>query len=198
MNYKFPEIRTIEDVLPHIDARSEFIVAEREFGTVINYMVSYTDTFDMTGSEDLSGAIRRECRGLKFYPDGTIAARTFHKFFNMGEREETQPHLIDFSRDHTIMEKRDGSMLHPMKVNKDIRWMTKMGITSVSEQAEEFINKNSKYQNFANWCIENQLTPIFEWTSPNNKIVIGYEIDELVLLAVRKNVTGEYLKIHKK
>lgn len=198
MNYKFPKIRTITDVLPHIEGRSEFIVAEREFGTVINYVVAMADTFNMEGPDDVGGAIRRECRGLKFYPDGIVAARTFHKFFNIGEKEETQPHLIDFSRDHIIMEKRDGSMLHPMKVNKDIRWMTKMGITSVSEQAEEFISKNSNYQNFANWCIVNQLTPIFEWTSPNNKIVIGYEMDALTLLAVRKNVTGEYLKIHKK
>lgn len=198
MNYRFPEIRTIQDVLPHIKDRPEFIVAERDFGTVINYMVSFPDTFDMTGPDDLGGAIRRECRGLKFHPGGNVAARPFHKFFNIGEKEETQPHMIDFSLDHTIMEKRDGSMLHPMKVNKDIRWMTKMGITSVSEQAEEFINKNSRYQNFANWCIENELTPIFEWTSPDNKIVIGYETDELVLLAVRKNITGEYLRIHKK
>lgn len=30
MNYYFPEIRTIDDVLPHIEGRDEFIVAERE------------------------------------------------------------------------------------------------------------------------------------------------------------------------
>ena len=60
MRYKFPQIRTIDDVLPHIKDRPEFIVAEREFGTVINYMVSMADTFDMTGPDDLGGAIRRE------------------------------------------------------------------------------------------------------------------------------------------
>ena len=195
MNYKFPEIRTIDDVLPHIEGRSEFIVAEREFGTVINYMVSYTDTFDMTGSEDLSGAIRRECRGLKFYPDGTIAARTFHKFFNMGEREETQPHLIDFSRDHTIMTKLDGSMIHPMKVGSHIRWMSKMGITDVALQAEEFISRNTKYFTFASCCIDNSMTPIFEWCSRKQKIVIDYPEDSLTLLAVRDNITGEYKKV---
>ena len=30
MHYTFPEIRTINDVLPHIEGREEFIVAERE------------------------------------------------------------------------------------------------------------------------------------------------------------------------
>lgn len=195
MNYQFPEIRSIHDVLPHIEGRSEFIVAEREFGTVINYMVSMADTFNMDGPEDIGGAIRRECRGLKFYPDGTIAARTFHKFFNMGEREETQPHLIDFSRDHTIMTKLDGSMIHPMKVGDRIRWMSKMGITDVALQAEEFVSVNTKYLAFASWCIDNSMTPIFEWCSRKQKIVIDYPEDSLTLLAVRDNITGEYLKI---
>ena len=110
MNYEFPEIRTIDDVLPHIEGRSEFIVAEREFGTVINYVVSMATTFDMTGPDDLGGAIRRECRGIKFGLDGHIIARPFHKFFNVGEREETLPNNLDFSADHTVFTKLDGSM----------------------------------------------------------------------------------------
>jgi len=195
MNYDFPEIRTIDDVLPHIQGRDEFIVAERDFGTVINYAVSMADTFDMTGPDDLGGAIRRECRGLKFYHNGEIAARPFVKFFNVGERDETQPHMIDMSLPHLIEEKRDGSMLHPMLVDGYIRWMTKMGITEVAMKAEEFVAKNTKYKDFAAWCINEKVTPIFEWTSPNNQIVLLYEEDQLTLLAIRHNITGEYLKI---
>jgi RNA ligase len=195
MHYMFPEIRTIHDVLPHIEGRPEFIVAEREFGTVINYVVAMADTFDMTGPGDLGGAIRRECRGLKFYPDGTIAARPFHKFFNIGEREETQPHFLDFTQEHTIMTKLDGSMIHPMKVGNSIRWMSKMGITDVALQAEEFIKDNINYLDFVSWGINNSLTPIFEWCSRKQKIVIDYPQDSLTLLAVRHNITGEYLQI---
>lgn len=196
MYYKFPEIKTIDDVLPHIKGREEFVVAEREFGTVINYMVSFPDTFDMKDEHDLTGAIRRECRGIKFYPNGNLAARAFHKWFNVGEREETQPHLIDMSMPHVIEEKRDGSMLHPMMVDGHIRWMTKMGLSEVALQAEEFINKHNKYTQFAEWCINNGLTPSFEYTSPRNRIVVCYETDELVLLAVRENVSGKYLKLN--
>jgi RNA ligase len=192
MHYAFPEIRTISDVLPHIEGRPEFVVAEREGYTIVNYVVAMADTFDMTGPDDLGGAIRRECRGLKFSPNGDIAARPFHKFFNIGEREETQSRLIDLSRSHTIMEKLDGSMIHPMMVDGYIRWMTKMGITSVAMQAEEFIAKNTRYKDFAVWCIENRMTPIFEWTSPFNQIVLSYEEERLTLLAVRDNITGEY------
>lgn len=195
MHYKFPVINTIDDVLPHIKGRDEFIVAEREFGTVVNYMVSMPDTFDMAGPDDLGGAIRRECRGLKFYPNGEIAARVFHKWFNVGEKEETLPHHIDMTKPHTIEEKLDGSMLHPMMVNDEIRWMTKMGITEVSAQAEEYAIKNPKYQNFAYWCIKEGLTPLFEWCSLKQRIVISYPEDKLVLLAVRNNITGEYLNV---
>lgn len=195
MNYGFPTIRTIDDVLPHISGRSEFVIAERPYGKIINYMVSYADTFDMTGPDDLTGAIRRECRGLKFHPDGTIGARPFHKWFNINERDETQQHVIDLSQSHTIMEKLDGSMIHPMAVGGVIRWMTKMGITDVALQAEEFVGANPKYHDFASWCISKRLTPLFEWCSRKQKIVVDYPEDKLVLLAVRDNVTGEYLPI---
>lgn len=196
MNYQFPIIRTIDDVLPHVSGRDEFVVAEREGYSVINYVVAMADTFNMTGPDDLGGAIRRECRGLKFAPNGEIAARPFFKFFNVGEREETQAHLIDMSQPHVIMEKMDGSMIHPMVVDGYIRWMTKMGITEVAMQAEEFIAKNVKYKEFAAWCIKEKLTPIFEWCSPFNQIVLPYENDQLTLLAVRENVSGRFLSIH--
>lgn len=193
MNYKFPEIRCIDDVRPAIEGRDEFIIAEREHYDVINYMVAFPDTFDMDSEH---GAMRRECRGMKFYKDGRIAARPFFKFFNINERTETNINNVDWSKPYTIMEKRDGSMIHPMRIGNDVRWMTKMGITEVSAQAEKFIEKNTNYVEFAKWCIENQLTPIFEYTSPNNKIVVKYEKDELVLLAVRHNITGEFMDIH--
>jgi RNA ligase len=188
-------IRHIDDVLPHIEGRDEFIVAQREGYSVINYVVTMADTFDMTGPNDLGGAIRRECRGLKFYPNGEIAARFLHKWFNVNEREETRIENINFSEPHRIEYKLDGSAIHSMLVEGHVRWMTKMGITQVSMQAEEFVAKNTKYKNFAKWCIEQQLTPSFEWCSPFNQIVVPYEEEQLTLLCLRNNITGEYLKI---
>lgn len=195
MNYEFPTIRTIDDVLPHIEGRSEFIVAEREFGTVINYAVAYADTFDMSGPEDLTGAIRRELRGIIFDTQGRIMSRPFHKFFNIGEREETQPQLINFSRDHTIMSKVDGSMLRPIILNRKIRWGTKMGFSEVAEYAEKYIQQHPNYNEFASRCVSQSLTPIFEYVGPYNKVVLDYE-EGMTLLAVRENVSGKYLNIH--
>lgn len=195
MNYNFPIIRTIDDVLPHIEGRSEFIVAEREFGTVINYMVAYAETFDMTGPDDLGGAIRRECRGLIFAPDGTIMSRPFQKFFNISEREETQINSVDMSKDHIIMEKMDGSMIRPIIMNGELRLATKMGVTDVAMQAEKWLSGHPESGRLKMWLMTQIMfgeTPLFEWISPLNKIVLAYEEADLVYLGSRNNVTGEY------
>ena len=208
MHYKFPEIRTIDDVLPHIKDHPEFIVAEREFGTVINYMVSMPDTFGtphigvkmVPGAKpyfayDYGDLVRRECRGIIFDTEGRIMSRPFHKFFNVNEREETQTHLIDMSRPHVIMEKMDGSMIRPILVNGVVRLATKMGVTSVAEEAENFLVDSTQYFKIYKWlknCVTSGVTPIFEYVAPTNKIVIDYAEPKLVLLAMRNNITGNY------
>jgi RNA ligase len=193
MNYVFPEIRHISDVLPHIEGRPEFIVAEREGYTIINYVVAMTDTFGMTGPDDLGGAIRRECRGLIFGSDGNIMSRPFHKFFNINERDETQTHEINMSRPHVIMEKMDGSMIRPILVDGYLRLATKMGISDVAMQAEAWLAAQSFSHKL--WLTKQMMfgeTPIFEWISPFNQIVLAYEEADLVYLGNRNNITGEY------
>ena len=190
MHYTFPEIRTIEDVLPHVEGRSEFVVAEREFGTVINYLVAFQDTFTMEGPGDLGGAIRRECRGIIFDTEGNIMSRPFHKFFNVNEREETQTHVLDMTQPHVIMEKMDGSMIRPVRMNGMVRLATKMGVTDIAIEAEKLLSAE-QYEWLDLW-MHRDVTPIFEYIAPTNKIVIEYAEPRLVLLAMRKNVEGVY------
>lgn len=85
------------------------------------------------------------------------------------------------------------SMITPIPVDGNIRWGTKMGVTDVALGAEEFVAKNPQYQELAKWCIQNKKTPIFEWVSRKQRIVIDYEEDNLILIAIRDNVTGEYM-----
>lgn len=194
MHYKFPEIRTIDDVLPHIEGRSEFIVAEREFGTVINYVVSMADTFDMTGPDDLGGAIRRECRGIIFDQEGNLMSRPFHKFFNISEKEETQIHAIDMSQPHVIMEKMDGSMIRPIWLYSRLRLATKMGVTDIAIEAEKLLSIDQ--WEWLEAVMNAGATPLFEYIAPTNKIVIEYAEPKLILLAMRNNFTGNYYMPH--
>ncbi|KMR26836.1 hypothetical protein EV34_14995, partial [Staphylococcus aureus] len=68
-----------------------------------------------------------------------------HKFFNISENDGVSLDKVDLNRSHLFMEKLDGSMIRPFLLSSGIRWGTKMGITDVSMQAEEFVAKNPKY-----------------------------------------------------
>ena len=198
MNYAFPIIEHLDDVRPAIAGRDEFIIAERDWGYVVNYMVAMADTFPevktsggsakMREEANRHKAIRRECRGLLFDKDGKIMARRLHKFFNINERDETQFSEIDWNQPHVILEKLDGSMVTPVVTDSGIRWGTKMGITDVSMGAEEFVARNPHYAKFAADMIKQGLTPIFEWCSRKQRIVVDYPEDRLVLIAIRRNV----------
>lgn len=200
MNYEFPLIRNISDVLPAIEGRDEFVVAEKEGYTVINYNVMMADTFPdvYTGEDqtwiDNDAMLRRECRGIIFdSKTGDIIRRPFHKFFNVNEREETQDHAVDLSRPHCILEKLDGSMIVPFIVDGQMIWGTKMGATDVAKPVEEFVKSNPHYVKFAEDCIKAGNTPIFEWCSRKQRIVLDYKDDQLILTAIRNMHTGEYI-----
>lgn len=194
MKYQFPFIQTIEDVLPHID--DNFIVADRGNHVIINYVLAGNETFpNLENEKDFKSKIRRECRGLIFdKATGNIIRRPLHKFFNLNEREETNVKQIDWETKHYVLDKLDGSQIVPYKTSDgNIIWGTKMGDTDVAKQATDFVLQNPKYTNFANYCFEHGVTPIFEWVSQKQRIVIDYPQDQLVLLAVRHTKEGAYL-----
>lgn len=190
IHYEFPVINHISEVLEAIKDRPEFIVAVKDGYTVINYVVAGADTFPPV--VDKNTAILRECRGLVFDNEtGKVIARRFHKFFNLGEREELLAGNFDM-KSHKLPVKLDGSMITPIPVNGEIRWGTKMGITDVALPVEEFVKNHPEYHEYALMNRGWGWTPIFEWCSNKQRIVIDHKEDTLILLAVRHNVTGEY------
>ena len=202
MHYKFPHIQHLDEVRQAIAGAPEFIVAERDWGFVVNYLVSGPDTFPtvhtaggsakMRADATRAKAIRRECRGLIFDLNGNLISRPYHKFFNVNQIEETQSHKIDLTRPHVILEKLDGSMVRPIPIDDVYRLGTKMGITDVSMQAEVWLVDHPNYHDFIQLHIERGQTPIFEWCSRKQRIVIDYAVDRLVLTAIRDVNTGEY------
>lgn len=181
MTYTPMHIEHIDDVLPFVSNRQDFVVAHKDGYTVIDYVYALPETFDHPA--------RIECRGIKFAPDGTILERPLHKFFNVGERTETQPHLLDFTQPHTVMEKLDGSMIHPAIVDGEVVFMTRMGCTDHARKAERHLSER-----IADVIIGNpDITLIFEWTAPDNRIVVPYRESALTLLACRHKISGAYL-----
>jgi RNA ligase len=121
-------------------------------------------------------------------------SRPYHKFFNVNEKEETQAHMLDLLRPHAVMDKLDGSMIRPIR-NRfgTIRLATKMGITDVSEQAEQIMDIDQWH-----WLEDMMIdgfTPILEYIAPTNKIVVEYAEPKLILTAVRETEYGVYRNI---
>lgn len=199
MKYIFPHIEHIDQLRKALDGRQEFIFAERDGYVIANYLVNLADTFPLDNTEDeaLNQAyrLRREARGIIFCAKtGRVISRPFHKFFNLGERPETASDKINFNMPHIVLHKLDGSFIRPFRTHDGkLRIGTKMGETEVAAQAAEFFFARQEYVDAANWACDNNITLIYEWTSPRNRIVVRYEKDNLVLLAARHNVTGEYL-----
>lgn len=192
MDWVFPEINHIDQVLKAIENDKNFIVVSKPGYKVINYVLIGNDTFpNITSEED---ALRRECRGIVFNENGRVISRRFHKFFNLNEREETNHEVIEWDKPHVVLEKIDGSMVAPFELDDGkIIWGTKMGETDFSHPITSYVEKNPQYGVFASWAIANGLTPIFEWVSTKQRIVLGYPEDKLILIALRGNVTGFYV-----
>ena len=209
MFYPFPYIKHIDQVREALHGREEFIITEKAGGfTVANYLVNFEDTFpeiklneqgQFATKEDELYAIRRECRGLKFNTKtGLVAQRLYHKFFNYGEKAETQ--LIDLAdyvsgSNAKLLEKLDGSMISPIQLEDRIGWTTKMGETEVALLVKNLLDNNPQYEKLARNCIDTNHTPIFEFCSRKQRIVIDYPEEMLVLTAIRENYSGRYLSI---
>lgn len=175
------KIEHIDDVLPYVAPDTGIIVSKRKNFSVIDYVYAMEDTF--------SNPMTLQCRGLKFDMDGRIIARPFHKFFNIGERE--QPHEIDWSRPHHILDKLDGSLIHPVMLDGKVVFMTRMGQTDQAMIAQN--RASTEVMALCEAMLADGMTPMFEYTAPDNRIVVAYDKPEITLLAVRKIVEGAYL-----
>ena len=164
----------------------------------------------------------RELRGIVFEKSsGKVIARRFHKFFNIGEYEETSESKIDLNLPHHIVTKYDGlqnlpffslsfslllsprTLVSPVKINGNIVFASKSGDQKLTKMIRErylLDMQESEDNSLISFCkdwIERGYTPLFEWCSLRTKIVLEYEKDLLVLLAIRNNHTGNYVPYSK-
>ena len=138
----------------------------------------------------------RKCRGIIFNIEtGEIVARPFFKFFNLGTAgmPETNPSNWEFDGNTTmgapeVWEKMDG-FLATMYEYKDRQYIASKG---------SFHSTHAKWATA--WYRENVkgvwpegYTPVFEGICSSLRIVVGYEYEGLVLLALVNNETGEEL-----
>lgn len=154
--------------------------------TIISYMIADKDFW--------RDPLCLETRGITFETEtGQCVCRPFAKFFNVGERADTQPEIVE--RDLLeVYEKRDGSMLTPILTKSGQVWFkTKKSFysdvaTTANSSIPESVAEMTKI------CIGvYNATPIFEFAHPDHRIVLDYPPDKRwTLLAIRDNDSGEH------
>ncbi len=184
----FPIIEKLSDVEPVIDAIPEIKLFQRDGYQVVNYVFQKNDTF--YNSCPYIRAMSRECRGLIFDSAGKLISRRYHKFFNVGENKETQNLQV---YQWPALDKLDGTMIGPFMIGKELIWGTKMGCTEISHYIDMFVNRNPLYDYFVRPLLLLGMTPIFEYISKNNRIVLDYPQENMILTAIRNNRDGSYI-----
>lgn len=157
-------------------------------------------------SSDMSNVICQESRGIILYinwPSVKLLCHSFDKFFNYGEPQGAKI-LEAFDFDHcTWQEKRDGSLLR-IWYYKD-KWRISTSGTIDANKAIIDI-PSCKYKSFGDMfrdifttydedldVLDYTYTYSFEMTSPDNKIVVDYENNELTLIGIRDNQLNKEL-----
>ena len=195
MNYVFPTIDNLDEILDLIKDKKEFHtrVDEENQCTSVSYHLAFNETFPPV--IDRPTALLRELRGIIFdNKTRKVLSRRYHKFFNVGEKEETLFANLPISRHTILLDKLDGSMVTPLFCQgQNLRWATIQGVTQLSPLMENFVKDREAYGKIATSMFRHGITPIFEYCSNNQRIILDYPKEDLVLTALRYNDSGEYL-----
>lgn len=126
-------------------------------------------------------------RSLLCLPDGKIVSSGFMKFFNYGEKPSQDELLRDSILKGTswYTEKMDGSLVIRSVINGKVNIRTR-GSHTMEDGFFEPINKliSEKYPNLLDPSKDAQYSILFEYTSPENKVVVSYQESSLTVLGM--------------
>ncbi len=162
----------------------------------INWYKIESFSYRLANNEMFKQDFEKEMRGIAFIYGNKIKKPKlftlwFHKFFNYWEWNTISE--IKWKEICSIQDKVDGSLVMFWKLPCwKIIAKSKTSITSyVADFANNFIASDKKLYDFVEKSLEKNEFPIFEYIWPENRIVVSYEKDELVLLWIRK-INWEY------
>jgi len=173
------------------------LLRETEEGRVTVSTEGDLQIFKYTQSTHIEGLwneVNRQARGIIFRTDGTIVARPFGKFFNLGEVSETSLENLP-SGEAAVFEKLDGSCGIGFLDNGLWRLATPGSLSSDQAKAgSSMLYINPGYDLSA---LPLDCTPVFEIVYPGNRIVCDYTRDTrgpqfLALLAVLEHNGQEW------
>jgi len=168
--------------------------------SVFNYrLAQYKDfAYPIAEKPELKGY---EMRGLTFVfnEDGSLYNRyvLLEKFFNLNQVPESLYSVVKNYKIKFVNNKEDGSIASFVKLpNGKIVGKSKMGFDNDQADGINRVYKtNKEVKSLVDWALNNNIVPVFEYVAPNNRIVLRYPSEELILLRLRDNVTGKHIDI---
>jgi len=138
-----------------------------------------------------------ESRGIMFEMNREIpvrlACRPPEKFFNLNENPFTQN--VDLNSVKEVMFKVDGSLISTYIHNGHLCVKTKGSLASDQAIAAGKLLQNVENVSFFQELLtleQNGYTVNMEYVGPTNRIVLGYENEDLIVLGIRDRETGKY------
>lgn len=139
------------------------------------------------------------CRGTMFLINEKqepqeLTCLPMKKFFNLGETPIGMVSDRILNEDVLITEKRDGSLMSTyVDIDGNLKLKSKMSIKSdhcIEAMKLLDTDRYKKLKEYLNFLARStavydtaDMTVDLEWTSPNNRIVLGYDTDELTILS---------------
>lgn len=151
---------------------------------VYNYApeIQYSNSWDR---------VTRACRGLILDDHFNIVARPYEKFFNLGQVDLP----FQFNEPVEIMDKADGSLgiMYPIHHPEgyDVLWGIATRGSFESEQAK--MATKIYQERYTHLMPMPGYTMLFEIVGPDNRIVLEYPENDLILLGAVENTRGYYI-----
>lgn len=143
------------------------------------YILNYTPK---TIYHKLWNSMTLACRGLVIDKDYNIIARSFPKFFN---EFELKPEEIPYGEEFDVFKKMDGSLILGFFYNDD--WIICSKGSFISDQAilaDKILDKSKLSY------LDKKYTYTFELVGRDNRIVLDYGENQLILLAAFETQNG--------
>jgi len=195
---------TYEDALEMVKEFKNFNYSMKE-REIRGYKVVTFEYFLCNYEKFINPLIKRpevhglDMRGVTFVfnKDGSLFKRFFmlKKFFNLDQVESTQYYLIKDKKIRSVTDKADGSLVAFMYLpDESIFCKTIAGFDNDQSIAGMDIFEKDTNINFTvKALLFAGYTPLFEYVSYNNRIVLKYNKADLILIGYRNNNTGQYI-----
>lgn len=177
-----------------VNASDAFYFVDQKVGSTVYRVFTYR----LASFADFQLVDALECRGHTFnmsVEPPSLVCLPPNKFFNYGEHIGWGTE-IDLQDVDYVMDKLDGSLISTV-VSDGILLKSKTSFTSQQAgEATDLINsaQHVDFKEKIMQAVNSGHTVNFEFTSPTNQIVIGYNEPRLTVLNVRSNVDGSYWK----